>query len=74
MIVNRIGDFCLLIGIFLIFINYNSLDFNTINILTPFLKNNVLNFFNFNIKILTIIGIFLFLGAVGKSAQLGLHT
>lgn len=74
MLVNRIGDFCLLIGIFLIYINYNSFDFNTINILTPFFKCKVLNFLNFEIQILTIICIFLFLGAVGKSAQITLHT
>lgn len=74
MLVNRIGDFCLLLGIFFIYINYNSLDFSTINILTPFFKNKVLNFLNFKIQILTIIGIFLFLGAVGKSAQIILHT
>jgi NADH-quinone oxidoreductase subunit L len=74
MLVNRIGDFCLLIGIFFIYTNYNSFDYNTINILTPFFKGNVLNFLNCKIQVLTIIGIFLFLGAVGKSAQITLHT
>ena len=74
MLINRIGDFCLLIGMFLIFTNYKAIDYATIAILTPFLKNFFVSFLSFKIHLLTIIGIFLFLGAVGKSAQLGLHT
>lgn len=74
MIINRIGDFSLLIGIILIFANYKSVDYATVAILSPFFKNSSASFLNFNLELLTTIGIFLFLGAVGKSAQLGLHT
>lgn len=74
MMMNRIGDFCLLIGMFLIFTNYKSLDYATVAILTPFFKTHIINFLNLEANLLTVIGIFLFLGAVGKSAQLGLHT
>jgi NADH-ubiquinone oxidoreductase chain 5 len=74
MLVNRIGDFCLLMGIFLIFVNYKAVDYATIAALTPLFKNSVINFLNFDTHLLTAIGIFLFLGAVGKSAQIGLHT
>jgi NADH-ubiquinone oxidoreductase chain 5 len=74
MLLNRIGDFCLLMGIFLIFINYKAVDYATVSVLTPFFENKVLNFLNLDVHLLTVIGIFLFLGAVGKSAQLGLHT
>jgi NADH-ubiquinone oxidoreductase chain 5 len=74
MLINRIGDFCLLIGIFLIFINYKAVDYATVAALTPLFKNSSVNFLNLNTHLLTIIGIFLFLGAVGKSAQVGLHT
>nr|WAK85044.1 NADH dehydrogenase subunit 5 [Amicula sp. isolate GU52X-4 cfCalB7] len=74
MIVNRVGDFSLLIGIFVIFMSYKSLDYATVSALTPFLKNEIINFLNFNFNLFTVIGTFLFLGAVGKSAQLGLHT
>ena len=74
MIINRIGDFSLLIGIFLIFMNYKAIDYATVAVLTPFLKYTSINFLNINLNLLTLIGIFLFLGAVGKSAQLGLHT
>jgi NADH:ubiquinone oxidoreductase subunit 5 (subunit L)/multisubunit Na+/H+ antiporter MnhA subunit len=43
---------------------FHSLDFSVISILAPFYSSNILE----------VIGIFLFLGAVGKSAQIGLHT
>lgn len=74
MVVNRIGDFCLLIGMLLIFINYKAVDYASIATLTPLLKEKTVNFLNFDFHLLSIIGVFLFLGAVGKSAQLGLHT
>ena len=74
MILNRIGDFSLLIGIMLIFINYKAIDYSTISSLTPFFSTKIINFLNLEIHLLTIICLFLFIGAVGKSAQLGLHT
>lgn len=74
MILNRIGDFCLLIGIMLIFVNFKSIDYATVAMLTPFFKNKIVNFLNLEVDLLSTIGIFLFIGAVGKSAQLGLHT
>ena len=74
MILNRIGDFSLLIGIFVIYMNYKALDYATVSVLTPFLKSKIINFLNFDFNLLTVIGVFLFLGAVGKSAQLGLHS
>ena len=74
MIVNRIGDFGLIIGILTIFINYQALDYATVFALTPFFSGNSINFLGYYCDLLTIIGIFLFIGAVGKSAQLGLHT
>lgn len=74
MVVNRIGDFCLLMGMLLIFINYKAIDYASVAILTPLMKEKTINFLNYDFHLLSIIGIFLFLGAVGKSAQLGLHT
>jgi NADH-ubiquinone oxidoreductase chain 5 len=74
MVVNRIGDFCLLIGMLLIFINYKAVDYASVAVLTPLLKEKTINFLNYDFHLLSIIGLFLFLGAVGKSAQLGLHT
>jgi NADH-ubiquinone oxidoreductase chain 5 len=74
MIINRIGDFCLLIGMMLIFVNFKAVDYATVSVMSPFFKNQTINFLNFNLDLLSTIGVFLFLGAVGKSAQLGLHT
>ena len=74
MLINRIGDFSLIIGIILIFIYYKSVDYATVAMLTPFLKTDSINFLNLNVSLLSAVSIFLFLGAVGKSAQLGLHT
>jgi NADH-ubiquinone oxidoreductase chain 5 len=74
MILNRIGDFCLIIGILLIYVNFKAVDYATVSTLAPFFKDAEVNFLNMNLNLLTLIGIFLFLGAVGKSAQLGLHT
>ena len=74
MIINRIGDFGLVIGILLIFVNYKTLDYATVFALTPLLKEKTANFLNLNLNLLTLIGVFLFIGVIGKSAQLGLHT
>jgi NADH-ubiquinone oxidoreductase chain 5 len=74
MLINRIGDFCLLIGIMLIFVYFKAVDYATVAVLSPFLKGKVINFLNFDVDLLSTICVFLFLGAVGKSAQLGLHT
>ena len=74
MILNRVGDFCLIMGILIIFINFKSIDYTTVAALIPFFKTKTVNFLNIDFNILFITGLFLFLGAVGKSAQLGLHT
>lgn len=74
MIMNRIGDFCLIIGILILFVNFKSVDYATVAVLAPFFKSQTINFLNMDLDILSLVCIFLFLGAVGKSAQLGLHT
>nr|YP_010131912.1 NADH dehydrogenase subunit 5 [Odontella regia]QQD79291.1 NADH dehydrogenase subunit 5 [Odontella regia] len=74
MIVNRIGDFGLTLGIFVIFIKYQSVDFATVFSITPFFIDETISFLNFDIHLLSLVGILLFVGAMGKSAQLGLHT
>ena len=74
MIVNRIGDFGLALGIFCIYIKFNSVEYSTVFALVPYFENDVLNFLGFECHLLTLVGILLFIGAVGKSAQLGLHT
>jgi NADH:ubiquinone oxidoreductase subunit 5 (subunit L)/multisubunit Na+/H+ antiporter MnhA subunit len=73
MLVNRIGDLSLLIGISIIFYNILSLKYVVIfNIITYYLQSNFILFI-IKFNIITIVCLFLFLGAMGKSAQLGLH-
>tara|TARA_B110000971_G_scaffold88070_1_gene90453 strand:- start:2358 stop:4430 length:2073 start_codon:yes stop_codon:yes gene_type:complete len=72
MVLNRVGDFGLVLGIFTIFINYKAVDYATVFALTPFFVSDTYVLLNFTL--IDLIGIFLFVGATGKSAQLGLHT
>tara|TARA_B100000787_G_C16197703_1_gene302126 strand:+ start:3836 stop:5836 length:2001 start_codon:yes stop_codon:yes gene_type:complete len=74
MIVNRIGDFGLALGIFAIYITFNSVEYSTVFALAPYFAHESLMFLGFEFHLLTLVGILLFIGAVGKSAQLGLHT
>jgi NADH-ubiquinone oxidoreductase chain 5 len=74
MIMNRIGDFALAIAIFLSLYLFNTLDYSTIFNLAPFYTGVGVTLLNFNISCLEFLCFLLFLGAVGKSAQLGLHT
>jgi NADH-ubiquinone oxidoreductase chain 5 len=74
MIINRIGDFGLLIGILIIYVNLKSLDYSTVFSLISFYEQKVINFFSQNFLLIELIGFFLFIGVMGKSAQIGLHT
>ena len=77
LIINKIGDVALLLGIILFFVLYNSLDFTFINCSTWLLHKNLnlcINIFWINIDYLSIIIFFFIIGACAKSAQIGLHT
>lgn len=74
MLVNRVGDFGLLLAIFTIYFVFNSLDYDIVFTLVPLVQNYTIICGIFNIPIVDFICIFLFIGAMGKSAQLGLHT
>lgn len=74
MMLNRIGDFSLLISIFLIFVNYKAIDYATVASLTPLFQINTIYFLHFRVDALIVISLFMFIGATGKSAQLILHT
>ena len=66
MLINRVGDMGLVLAMLMIFKEFGALDFTTVNglLVSPVAEE----------KKVTIICILLFIGAVGKSAQLGLHT
>jgi len=74
MILNRIGDFGLVLGILIIFVEFRAVDYATVFAVTTIFTNKFFNFLNFDFNLISIICFFLFIGAVGKSAQLGLHT
>jgi NADH-ubiquinone oxidoreductase chain 5 len=74
MILNRIGDLGLIIGIFLIYTTFKSLDYSTVFSLAPLLSNTPVYFLNIKLHTIDLICFFIFVGAMGKSAQLGLHT
>jgi proton-translocating NADH-quinone oxidoreductase chain L len=74
MLINRIGDFALLLAIFAIYFVFNSLDYDTVFSLTPLMLDYKILIGGIKIPALDMICLLLFFGAMGKSAQLGLHT
>jgi NADH-ubiquinone oxidoreductase chain 5 len=74
MVLNRIGDFGLVLGILVIFVKYKAVDYATVFAITPMFVENNFIFLNTSFNLIDIIGFLLFIGAIGKSAQLGLHT
>jgi proton-translocating NADH-quinone oxidoreductase chain L len=74
MLINRIGDFALLLAIFSSFFIFDSLDYDIIFSLAPLALDYRIAISSFQFLVLDLICILLFLGAMGKSAQLGLHT
>jgi len=73
-IVNRVGDLGLIIAIFFIFANFGSLNFLEVFSKSKDLSSNVIKIFGSDFKLLDLVCIFLFIGAMGKSAQIVLHT
>ena len=63
-LINKVGDLFLLTGVSLVFVIFHSVDFGTVSALAPY----------FPVDTLEVIAGFLLVGAVGKSAQVGLHT
>lgn len=74
MIMNRIGDFGLSLGMMAIFYIFQAIDFSTVFATAHAFAGKDFIFLNMKMDILTTICILLFVGSVGKSAQLGLHT
>jgi len=76
LIVNRIGDLGLSVGIFAIFYVFGAVDYSTVFATASHVwaTGQKLSFFQFEFDSLSFICFFLFIGAVGKSAQIGLHT
>jgi len=73
-VVNRIGDFGFALGIFAIFVMFQTTDYDTIFAAMPGKANAVISIFGSEFHAITVCAVLLFIGAMGKSAQLGLHT
>lgn len=73
-VINRITDFLLIISFFLIIQSTNSLNLSNIFSIISFYKNDNIFFLFMDFNLIDIISLFLFLGAIGKSAQLFFHT
>ncbi len=73
-VVNRVGDFGFALGIFAVYLLFGSLQFDTVFGAAPEVAKTSINFLGHVWPALTVTCILLFVGAMGKSAQLGLHT
>jgi NADH-ubiquinone oxidoreductase chain 5 len=74
MLVNRVGDLGLALGIFLIFLVFKSVDYSIVFSLVPYYSSKTITFLTFEFNLLTLINLLLVIGVMGKSAQLGLHV
>ena len=73
-VVNRVGDFGFALGIFLIFYLFGTVNYNEVFNLIPSIINKEINFLGIDFSAINLICILLFVGAMGKSAQILLHT
>ncbi len=73
-LVNRVGDFGLALGIFLIFYVFGTANFDEVFNQSLNFTDKKINFIGFDVNSIDLICILLFVGAMGKSAQIILHT
>jgi NADH-quinone oxidoreductase subunit L len=73
-VVNRVGDFGFALGIFGIFVMFDTVRFDEIFAAVPSQADATFQFLSWEVPAITTICLLLFIGAMGKSAQLFLHT
>ncbi len=73
-LVNRVGDFGFALGIFLIFYIFGTVNYDEVFEKIPEISENKLIFLGINFNVVDLICLLLFIGAMGKSAQIFLHT
>jgi proton-translocating NADH-quinone oxidoreductase chain L len=74
LLINRIGDLGLLLGILLLYKCFRTVDFSIIFVCVPYFKDVTISFMGLSVNYLDSVCILLFVGVMGKSSQLGLHT
>ena len=73
-VVNRVGDFGFALGILAVYQIFGSIQFDNIFANAAMMRDSQIGFLGQALPALEVAGILLFIGAMGKSAQLGLHT
>ncbi|MDC0945635.1 NADH-quinone oxidoreductase subunit L [Candidatus Pelagibacter sp.] len=73
-VVNRVGDFGFALGIFLIFYLFGTVNYSEVFDLIPSIIDKNLIFLGVEVNAIDLICLLLFIGAMGKSAQILLHT
>jgi len=73
-VVNRVGDFGFMLGIFGLFMLFGTVDIDTILAGVPAAKGATFTFLGAQVDAVTTLALLLFVGAMGKSAQVPLHT
>lgn len=73
-VVNRVGDFGLILGIATLFFTIGSVEFDTVFAAIPELADRTFHFLGYDVPVVTTACLLLFMGAMGKSAQFLLHT
>jgi NADH-quinone oxidoreductase subunit L len=73
-VVNRVGDFGFSLGIFGTFLVFGTVSIPAILAAAPEMAGSTIGFAGMRVDTMTLLCLLLFVGAMGKSAQLGLHT
>ena len=73
-VVNRVGDLGFMLGIFGVFLVFGTISIPEILAAAPGHAGSTIGFLGYRLDTLTVLCLLLFVGAMGKSAQLGLHT
>ena len=73
-VVNRVGDFGFILGIFGTFLVFGTVSIPAILAAAPGMAGSTIGFAGMRVDTMTLLCLLLFVGAMGKSAQLGLHT
>jgi NADH-quinone oxidoreductase subunit L len=73
-VVNRVGDLGFMLGIFGTYLVFDTVSIPAILEAAPAMAGSTIGFLGYRFDTMTVLCLLLFVGAMGKSAQLGLHT
>ncbi len=73
-VVNRVGDLGFMLGIFGTYLVFDTVSISEILAAAPGMSGATIGFLGYSVQTMDVLCILLFIGAMGKSAQLGLHT